>query len=159
MRVQVLSRLAVVVVGLVSVNCTSDPAFWSAVGAGLATSPKPQVASEPPFPASPQLFVYGGLDHDVFLGCLNCSKDDYNSVLNPQGTYGSKNSSTSILSRNSVYGSQLSGLSPCNTATGTPPILRDQQGSVYGYLTINPALQQVQSAAIRAWLAGVCSTQ
>ena len=159
MSIAVLTRLATVVIALFSVGCTSDPAFWSGVGAGLASSPPPPVEADPPFPASPQLLVYGGLNHDVFLGCLNCSRNDSNSVLNTHAIYGSKNSATSILSRNGEYGSRLSGLSPCNPGTSTPPILLDQQGAFYGYLTVNTALQQVRNPAITSWLFGVCSAQ
>lgn len=155
---QVLSRLVVIAV-LPLLGCRSDPAFWGAVGAGLANSPPPRALEDPPFPVSPQLFVYGGLQHDVFLGCLNCSHQDSNSVLNAQGIYGSTYSATSILSRNSEYGSRLSGLSPCNTATATPPVLVDQQGNSYGYLTVNSRLRRIENIAINSWLAGVCAGQ
>ena len=33
-----------------------------------------------------KLHLYGGSNHDVYLGCLNCSKTDSNSIWNDFGT-------------------------------------------------------------------------
>ena len=35
-----------------------------------------------------KLHLYGGSNHDVYLGCLNCSKTDSNSIWNDLGKYG-----------------------------------------------------------------------
>jgi len=32
-----------------------------------------------------QLHIYGGKDHDVYLGCLNCDNYDSNSIWNAYG--------------------------------------------------------------------------
>ena len=42
------------------------------------------------------LLIYGGSDHDVFLGKLNADCYDSESIWNEYGTYGSKYSSKSI---------------------------------------------------------------
>lgn len=39
---------------------------------------------------SQTLYIYGGEDHDVFLGKLNASKYDSKSIWNEYGTYGSE---------------------------------------------------------------------
>ena len=54
------------------------------------------------------LYLYGGTNHDVFLGCINC--DDY--------------SSSSIWNEYSEYASY-------------PPVIVDSRGNFYGYLTTN----------------------
>jgi len=36
------------------------------------------------------LHIYGGSNHDVYLGCMNCNKFDSNSIWNQFGTYGNK---------------------------------------------------------------------
>jgi hypothetical protein len=38
--------------------------------------------------AQKTLHLYGGADHDQYLGCLNCSNYDANSIWNSYGKYG-----------------------------------------------------------------------
>ncbi len=52
------------------------------------------------------LHIYGGANKDVYLGCLNCSKYDQNSIWNAYGTYGSKYNSNSIWNAYGTYGSK-----------------------------------------------------
>ncbi len=42
------------------------------------------------------LHIYGGKDHDVYLGCLNCDKFNTSSIWNIYGTYGSRYNLLSI---------------------------------------------------------------
>lgn len=42
------------------------------------------------------MHLYGGKDHDVYLGCLNCSSYNSDSIWNQYGTYGSSYNSKSI---------------------------------------------------------------
>lgn len=67
------------------------------------------------------LYLYGGTNHDVFLGCINC--DDY--------------SSSSIWNEYSDYGSEYSTYSPWNEYASYPPVIVDSRGNFYGYLTTN----------------------
>ena len=60
------------------------------------------------------LYIYGGSDHDVFLGCLNSNKYDSKSIWNEYGTYGSKYNSKSIWNEYGTYGSSYSAYSPWN---------------------------------------------
>ena len=67
------------------------------------------------------LHLYGGQNHDEYLGCLNCSIYDQSSIWNEYGTYGSKYNS----------------YSPWNAYSATPPVVVDKQGNFYGYFTVN----------------------
>ncbi len=83
------------------------------------------------------LYIFGGDDYDVFLGCINCSRYDSNSIWNSYGNYGSKYSSTSIWNKYSNYGGRYSNYSPFNRYASKPPVIVDANGNFYGYLTIN----------------------
>lgn len=67
------------------------------------------------------LYIYGGKDHDVYLGKLNASEYDSESIWNEYGT----------------YGSEYSSCSPFNAYATYPPVLVDSKGNFYGYFTIN----------------------
>jgi len=83
------------------------------------------------------LHLYGGQDHDVYLGCLNCNDIDRNSIWNDIGTYGSNISSKSIWNDIGTYGSDISNYSPFNSIASYPPAIVDKDGNFYGYLTAN----------------------
>ena len=70
---------------------------------------------------STTLLIYGGKDNDEYLGKLNASKYDSESIWNQYGTYGSKYSS----------------YSPFNNYASNPPVLVDKNGKFYGYFTSN----------------------
>lgn len=86
---------------------------------------------------SQDLHIYGGQNHDVYLGCLNCNAYDSNSIWNSYGTYGSKYNSTSIWNKYGTYGSEYNSLSPWNRYSSTPPVIVDKSGKFYGYFTRN----------------------
>lgn len=133
-------------------RCTSDPAFWSGVAAGLAQASAPTYTS-----SSTELLVFGGRSHDVFLGCLNCSEYSSNSVLNEYGSFGSRYSTTSIRNAYSTYGSLYSSESSCNPYASYPPVVVDRSGNFYGYLTVNAYKNPVRNDSIRMWLAATCA--
>lgn len=83
------------------------------------------------------LHIFGGKDHDVYLGCLNCDSYNKNSIWNTYGTFGSKYNTNSIWNTYSNYGSQYSQLSPFNSYATTPPVIVDPEGGFYGYFTVN----------------------
>lgn len=85
----------------------------------------------------PALFLFGGKQHDKFLGCLNCSKVDELSVWNKFGKYGSKFSSDSIWNQFGPYGSKFNSLSPWNKFSSDGPVIVDSGGGFYGYFTLN----------------------
>jgi hypothetical protein len=106
--------------------------------------------------AQQALLIYGGHNHTVFLGCLNCNKYDANSLSNQYGRFGSKYNSDSIFNKYGQYGSPYAPSSVCAQYATDPPIIVDQQGSSYGLLTINKyAPNAVKNDQIIAWLKGV----
>jgi hypothetical protein len=87
--------------------------------------------------AQKPLHIYGGKDHDVYLGCINCDKYATTSIWNEYGTYGSKYNTSSIWNSYGTYGGEYNSLSPFNSYSNTPPIIVDKDGNSYGYLTTN----------------------
>ena len=127
-----------------------DPAFWAAMSqANTGYQPKPSAYAPPtssyappvaaPRPAlqNPDFLLFGGSNHDVFLGCLNCSKYDSGSVWNKYGDFGSRYSDKSIWNKYATYGSKYSDACPWNRYSQTPPVIVDREGNFYGYFTAN----------------------
>lgn len=92
---------------------------------------------------SQTLLLYGGKNHDVFLGCLNCASYDSNSIWCSYGEYGSTYGSKSIWTTYGEYGSTYSEYSPWTTYADKPPVIVDKDGNFYGYLTVNRSNGQV----------------
>lgn len=92
---------------------------------------------------SQALFLYGGKNHDVFLGCLNCPSYDSKSIWCAYGDYGSTYGAKSIWTSYGEFGSTYSSYSPWTTYADKPPVIIDKDGNFYGYLTINKAHAQV----------------
>jgi hypothetical protein len=93
--------------------------------------------NEPEPEEEPVLLIFGGEGYSDYLGCLNCPPEDSDSVLNPYGAYGSEYSAYSVYNKSGLFGSEESPYSPCNKYATNPPIVVDNQGKFYGYLTIN----------------------
>jgi len=134
---------------------TSGGSIMSAGGPGVIESRV--VQSTAVFPSSPELLLFGGENHKVFLGCLNCSENDGDSVFNTYGTHGAKYSTESIFNKYGTYGSKYSSRSACSPYASDPPIIVDRQGNSYGYLTLNKSAGQVRNPTVVAWLVGVCA--
>ena len=83
------------------------------------------------------LKIYGGEGQKVFLGELNTSQSNVNSIWNEFGTYGNSLSLVSIWNELGTYGSDLSQCSPFNEFASNPPVILDGAGNFYGYLTVN----------------------
>jgi hypothetical protein len=82
------------------------------------------------------ILIFGGSDHEVFLGCLNCLEADINSVLNKYSNFGWANN-YGIWGEYGQYGGKYGTYSACNQYTSTPPVMIDRKGSSYGYLSVN----------------------
>jgi hypothetical protein len=103
--------------------------------------------------AAAKLMIFGGKNHDVYLGCLNCSEYAIDSVHNEFSKYGSEFSSQSIFNSFSIYGSKFSSLSPCNEFATEPPIIVDEEGNFYGRLTLNTYHRQANTnESLIRWL-------
>ncbi len=83
------------------------------------------------------LLLFGGRDHDEFLGCLNCYRSEAFSIWNEKSEHGDPAQANSIWNQNGPYGSRKSPLSPWNPRASNPPLVVDRAGQLYGYLTLN----------------------
>lgn len=99
-----------------------------------------------------EILIFGGLDHDEFLGCATCSRHDAHSIWNKFGTYGSKFSESSIWNDFSVWGSPFSDTSVFNSFARNPPVLVDRQGNFYGYFTVNEAFRDRTQSDFLRWI-------
>lgn len=95
------------------------------------------LASCPYALAQKTLHIYGGVDHDQYLGCLNCTSYDANSIWNSYGKYGNSYNAGSIWNSYGTYGNSYNALSPFNDYGQNPPVVVDKDGNFYGYLTTN----------------------
>jgi hypothetical protein len=87
--------------------------------------------------ADTALLLFGGREHDKFLGCLNCNSSASSSVCNAFGEFGNSFNSGSIWSGFGSYGNSFSSESPWNEYASYPPVIVDKDGKFYGYLTAN----------------------
>lgn len=88
---------------------------------------------------SKDLLVFGGDNHDEFLGCITCSEYDSSSICNEYGTYGNEYSTDGMFNEYSGYGNEYSSDSPWNeySTSDSVPVVVDRDGGFYGYFTIN----------------------
>jgi len=106
----------------------------------------------PPAPAA-DVLLFGGPDHETFLGCFTCSRFDSDSVHNPFGQFGSRFSSTSIWNHFSDFGSRFSNDSACNQFASNPPILVSQNRTFFGELTVNTfRVDAITNVDVQNWL-------
>ncbi|WP_193367350.1 hypothetical protein [Pelagibius marinus] len=85
----------------------------------------------------PEYLLYGGANHSVFLGCLNCSRFDSRSVWNKLSPYGSEYDGDTIWNKISAYGSPYKPLSPWHPQSFDGPVVKDSEGRSYGTFTRN----------------------
>lgn len=85
-----------------------------------------------------ELLIFGGLNHERFLGCFNCNEFSPESICNEFGA-GNEFKSDSIFNEFSTFGNEFSSSSPWNEFSSSKqvPVLVDRQGNFYGYFTIN----------------------
>jgi hypothetical protein len=85
------------------------------------------------------LLLFGGSNHDQYLGCLKCSDSRSDSVCNGFGKYGNEYGSNMWNEFSSPYGNEFSNSSPWNefSTSKSVPVLVDKNGKFYGYFTIN----------------------
>lgn len=104
-----------------------------------------------------KLLVFGGVSHEVFLGCL-CEEQDRDSVFNMTGEFGSDLSATSIRNKFAPYGSDSDDTSTCNAAATRPPLVVTSAGKSLGLLTVNLALKKrITAPSVADWLARMCA--
>ena len=91
-------------------SCEKEPT----VGDRYAASVKPPTI----------LYIYGGAKYDVYLGKLNASKFDTESIWNAYGAYGSKYRTNSIWNAYGTYGSEYNSNCPFNKYGSNPSSVR-----------------------------------
>lgn len=84
----------------------------------------------------PAVLIFGGSDHKEFLGCLSCSATDLSSVWNEISKYGWGNG-FGVWNSFGSYKNPFGAQSACNEYGNDPPVLVDNTGQFYGYLTLN----------------------
>ena len=89
------------------------------------------------FGTYPTLYIYGGDNHDVFLGCLNCDDNNSNSIWNEYGTFGNGYNSDCIWNEYGTFGNEYGLYSPWNEYATNPPVIVDKDGNSFGYFTTN----------------------
>lgn len=100
-----------------------------------------------------KILIYGGDKQDIYLGCLNCSPYEQDSIHYSYGRYGSKHSGISIFNRRGLYGATISNYSPCNPNAIFPPILKNKKGETFGRLVLNAEHYQANdNKEIQKWL-------
>ena len=80
--------------------------------AGVASCLLLGLASAPARATLNPLLLFGGPEHQDFLGCLTCDASEPYSIWNPQSDYGSPDHPHSIWNRAGPYGSTDSPHSP-----------------------------------------------
>ena len=108
---------------LFSLSCSKD----TIGGGSISNASKPTAI----------LYIYGGKNEEDYLGKLNASKIDSESIWNEYGKYGNKYNSKCIWNSYGTYGSKYGTYSPFSASASYPPVLRDQSGRFYGYFTAN----------------------
>ena len=149
-----------VVISVVSVAlsaCAMTPEQREAFSQALAgAAAGASYGAAAPVTAS-KLMIFGGADHQTYLGCLNCGQYDSDSISNAYGSFGSSYSSTSVHNAYSDFGSAYSQYSACNEYATDPPVIVDANGTFYGRLTLNKYnAQQTRNPNVLQWLASVC---
>ena len=92
-------------------------------------------------PAKPKIMIFGGRNHNVYLGCLSCEIYEYDSIFNPSGPYG-----RCQLFEDNLYcrgpfqefGSKgpFQDLSACASGASNPPVIVDKGGNYYGRFSV-----------------------
>lgn len=86
-----------------------------------------------------KMMIYGGRNHDQYLGCITCSEFSSDSICNGFGRYGNEFGTQGMFNEFSGFGNEFSAKSPWNefSTSQEVPILVDESGKFFGYFTIN----------------------
>lgn len=86
-----------------------------------------------------ELLLFGGPNHDEYLGCLVCSEFKRDSICNGFGRYGNEFSTKGMFNSFAGYGNSFNSKSPWNevSMSKSVPVVVDRDGKFYGFFTIN----------------------
>jgi hypothetical protein len=121
------------IVGLLVYGALKHPDFMMALGQGLNGGESNASGTA----GQGKLMIFGGTNHETYLGCLNCAQAAPDSISNEYGQNGSRYSQTSIWNHYSQFGSPYAPYSACNPYSTDPPVIVDDAGTYYGRLTLN----------------------
>jgi hypothetical protein len=82
------------------------------------------------------ILIFGGKDHEKFLGCLSCGEFDGQSVWNKFSTHGWENG-FGTWNKFGQFKGEFSPYSACNKFANDPPVLVDRKGNFYGRLSVS----------------------
>lgn len=117
---------------------------------------EPAGEDAPPTKDDDKLLIFGGANHEAFLGCL-CEEHNPDSVFNMLGEYGADSSATSLRNKFAPYGSNYDDTSACNAKATHPPVVLAPDGKSLGLLTVNPSLKRrITAPSVSDWLVRVC---
>ena len=94
-------------------------------------------ASSLPVISTITLYLYGGANNSIYLGCLTCNKVQADSICNSFGTYGNSFNASSIWNQFGTYGSSFQTYSPWNSFSNNGPLIVGSNNLSYGYFTTN----------------------
>jgi hypothetical protein len=83
------------------------------------------------------VLLFGGPEHEDFLGCLTCDASEPYSIWNPNSEYGSPGHPLSIWNREGRYGSQDSPHSPWSRRPESVPLVVDRAGNLCGNFAVD----------------------
>ena len=121
---------ATAIVGLLVYGAVAHPDAVTALGQSVA-------GGQSTASGTGKLMIFGGSDHQTYLGCLNCAETAPDSISNEYGQNGSRYSQASIWNHYGEFGSPYQPYSACNPYSTDPPIIVDDVGTYYGRLTVN----------------------
>jgi len=95
--------------------------------------------------ANPKLMIFGGENHETYLGCLNCSSAAADSIFNKSGRY--RNCASMALGGDNLFCrlpfSEFGNTTPinkhfsaCNSNASDPPVLVDEEGRYFGRFSV-----------------------
>lgn len=97
------------------------------------------------FASSPaqKLMIFGGKNHDAYLGCLNCEPTSPESIVNRGGKYGRCGGLVfdnlfcrGLLSEFGSAGLIASETSACGPSSTNAPVIVDEAGQYYGRFSV-----------------------
>lgn len=110
------------------------------------------LASAPARATLNPLLLFGGPEHQDFLGCLTCDASEPFSIWNPQSDYGSPDHPHSIWNRAGPYGSTDSPHSPWSRRPKSVPVVVDRAGNPCGNFAVDRSFPGRVSDGYLIWL-------
>ncbi len=158
--------------GMTPVIFGPSPAMQAAKGVvcGLAARDGNPCVEPPRLEADPsspffagegvKLMLFGGIEHNAYLGCLSCYSTHRESIFNVAGPFSATTGNASLMSRDGLFGKSSGPYSPCSPYAQFPPVMVDQTGKFWGYLTTGSTKPgRNTSESVVAWLRTFCNEQ